>query len=164
MNINVLIVEDNDDYAQSMRRILECSTEAFYKVEIVGSFSAAIERVAGDGIDAILLDLSLPDGVGHDVVKEIAEVAGENVALLVITGWANPETAIIAKEEGADEVLAKPADPIDVRRKLQYHVIRRRAEIDKHVIEVPVTEMSALIKRLKELIEQNKPSNKLSKF
>lgn len=153
MNIHVLIVEDNKDCAESMRLFLRMRTDAKYEVEVVETLAAGVERLAAGGIDAVLLDLSLPDGRDLDVVGQIA-AAGKDVAIIVVTGWDSPRVAQLAKMSGADEVLVKPADPVEVSKKLQYLVIHRRAEADRHAIEAALSEMGSIIMRLGELAEK----------
>src|SRR5688572_25028987 len=66
--IHVLIVEDSEDCAMSVQKILEARKEVSFTVEIVGTVGDAVRRLRCGGIDAVLLDLSLPDGDGVDVV------------------------------------------------------------------------------------------------
>lgn len=154
--MNVLIIEDDVDTAETARRILESSTDDVYKVSVVATLADGEKRLAAGDINAVLLDLSLPDGKGRDVVAAIADAAGDVVPVIVITGWSQAEKAAFAS--GADEVLKKPVDPLEVKRLLQYHVIHRRVETEKAAIEAPIAEIGLLLKRIKQLIDKNQPA------
>jgi FixJ family two-component response regulator len=101
----------------------------------------------------VLLDLSLPDGRGIDVVRKIVEASGK-VAVIVLTGWAGAEVAAPAKAAGADDVMLKPADPKEINKTLQWFVIQRRHDEEAHAIEKLLAEMSKPIMRVREIAEQ----------
>jgi DNA-binding response OmpR family regulator len=122
-SINVLIVEDNRDHADSLRMVLERRMEVKYAVEMVPTVKAATARLRRGGIDAVLLDLSLPDASGTEAVHLVKE-AGPDVGVLVLTGWGDAEEP--AKAAGADEFLTKPAEPATLSVKLQFVAIESR--------------------------------------
>ena len=121
--IRVLIVEDNRDHALSLRMVMETRTEVKYEVEAVETVRAAVERLRKGGIDAVLLDLTLPDASGTEAIHLVKE-AGQDVGVLVLTGWGEAEEP--AKAAGADEFLTKPAKPATLSEKLQYVAIESR--------------------------------------
>ena len=154
MKIHVLIVEDNPDQAELLRYTLAARTEVAFTSEIVATCAEAVERLKLGGINAVLLDLSLPDATGIDVIRRIAAVSTD-VGIVVLTGWGGPEMARPAKEAGADELLTKShAEPKDISLKLQSVVIHRKFDRDKHDIEAPLAEIGKIIMRSKELIER----------
>ncbi len=149
--IRVLIVEDNADQAESMRRILESRSEVQFEPEVVGTLAAAETRLSRGGIDAVLLDLRLPDsGREEDVVHQIAD-RNPDVGIVAMTGWAGPEIAAPIKAAGADEVLIKPAEPMDVSIKLQTVVIHRRFSRQRKERERLLSEFAAQLVSLGEL-------------
>lgn len=150
-SIKVLIVEDNPDQAESLRRVLESRTEIKYTVDTVRTLSEATRRLDENGIDAVLLDLRLPDGPRSpkDVVRTIAD-RYPNVGIVAMTGWSGPEIEEPVKEAGAGEVLIKPASPVDVSTKLQQVVIYRRYNRRKAVNERMLSELANQLLTLNE--------------
>ena len=63
-HLRVLLVEDNPLDARTVIRALASSTDVDYDVVHVGDLHSALDRVADEVFDCILLDLSLPDSEG----------------------------------------------------------------------------------------------------
>lgn len=83
----ILIVDDDAAICQAYSEVL--STHG-YEVVCAGSRAAALEAVAqsGGAIDALILDIGLPDGDGSEVARDIAERIGQRPTLYV-SGWAD---------------------------------------------------------------------------
>jgi DNA-binding NtrC family response regulator len=80
-----------------------------YQIQTAGAIAEARLKLAQDCFDIILLDLSLPDGNGLDLITEIRRNYPE-VALVVITGTGDVPLAVKAMQLGADNFLTKPVD------------------------------------------------------
>ena len=80
-----------------------------YQVQTAGSIAESRIKLAQGCFDIILLDLSLPDGNGLDLITEIRQNYPE-VALVVITGTGDVPLAVKAMQMGADNFLTKPVD------------------------------------------------------
>jgi len=99
----VLLVEDEasiaDPFAQALAR---------------NGFQPTIARTAGDalrlaregGIDVVLLDLSLPDGDGRDVCRELRRVS--DVPIIMLTARGTVTDRVVGLELGADDYVVKP--------------------------------------------------------
>jgi two-component system response regulator RegX3 len=99
----VLLVEDEtsiaDPFAQALAR---------------NGFQPVIARTAGDalrlaregGIDVVLLDLSLPDGDGRDVCRELRRVS--DVPIIMLTARGTVTDRVVGLELGADDYVVKP--------------------------------------------------------
>ncbi len=86
-----------------------------------------VTRTASNGPDAVtaageflpevvLLDIGLPGMDGYEVARRLREMPSlAGVFLVAMTGYANPEDRLAAKEAGFDEHLAKPVD-LDILR------------------------------------------------
>ncbi len=103
--LSLLLVEDNPGDALLLRVTLS-EAGADYNLEHVERLAKALERLQQGGIDAVLLDLSLPDSQGVAAIQRIREQAPE-VAILVLSGQDDEETAIRAMQEGAQNYLVK---------------------------------------------------------
>ena len=100
----LLVVEDNAVLASSLSRGLR---EDGFEVDMVGTGAAAIERLAKPDIDAVVLDLGLPDLDGL-VVLQRARAAGLHVPVLVLTARDAVGARVTALDTGADDYLVKP--------------------------------------------------------
>lgn len=80
-----------------------------YQVQAACSIAEARQKLTQGFFDIILLDLSLPDGNGLDLISEIRQNYPE-VALVVITGGGDVPLAVKAMQLGADNFLTKPVD------------------------------------------------------
>jgi CheY-like chemotaxis protein len=151
--IHVLIVEDDPDQAESMRRVLASRTEVDYAADVVGNVAEAVAFLKSpDGIDVVLLDLGLPDSQGTDTIERV-KAACAPVPIIALTGWSGPEYADKAKAAGAADLLTKPAQPADVSEKLQLAVIYRQADQDK-------AEMGKMLEDFRAILEKLRPGER----
>jgi DNA-binding response OmpR family regulator len=123
--MRVLLVEDNDDDALLIRESL---TETKIEIHRAERFSAALERLAQGGFDAVLLDLSLPDARGLETIGRLRHQMAA-VPIVVLTGLDDEEVAMRAVEEGAQDYLIKgQVDGHLLARSLRYAIQRHRTE------------------------------------
>jgi DNA-binding NarL/FixJ family response regulator len=108
--IRVMLVEDHPDFRRLMEGLLGGQTD-INVVAQAGSLAEARKHAAVVRFDVAVLDLSLPDGNG---VNLIADLRRENpdVAVLILSATLDPASIDRAAEEGADEVMDKLA-PLD---------------------------------------------------
>lgn len=87
------------------------------------------EALSGRRLDAILLDLNLPDGNGMDWIIELRETC-PHLSIIVITGAGEISLAVEAMRRGADHFLTKPVNMPDLevflRKSLELGALRRR--------------------------------------
>jgi len=123
--MRVLLVEDNEDDAILIREEL---SETNIEIERAERLSTALDRLVGGDLDAVLLDLSLPDARGLDNIERVLGKA-PGVPIVVLTGLNDEEAAVQAVERGAQDYLIKgQADGHLLARSLRYAVQRHRAE------------------------------------
>lgn len=104
--IHLLLVEDSPDDALLIREFLADARQAQFEVEHVEWLSQALERLARGGIDAILLDLQLPDSRGLDTFRTVQRAAPA-VPAVVLSGFEDETAALTAVQEGAQDYLVK---------------------------------------------------------
>jgi two-component system response regulator PhoP len=100
----ILIVEDNSDYAADMAEFL---VELDHDVEIAvsaGDMWAALTRTP---TAVVVLDLGLPDEDGFNVIPRMRQLYPE-IGLLVLTGRVAFDNRILGLRLGADHYLTKP--------------------------------------------------------
>src|SRR5687768_14832916 len=99
--MTALLVEDNPGDARFLRELLaESGGDAQLELVHVSTLAQALERLNGDDIDVVLLDLSLPDGHGLETVARTT-AAAPGIPIVVLTGLMDEMVAIRAVQEGA---------------------------------------------------------------
>jgi signal transduction histidine kinase len=131
--VRVLLIEDNPADVDLIREALEdgALNPAFegpaLRLEQVDRLATALERLANDGIDVVLLDLSLPDSQGFDTFVRLIRAA-PRTPIVVLSGLDDEAMAIRAVREGAQDYLVKgQVDGKILTRSIHYAVERKRA-------------------------------------
>jgi signal transduction histidine kinase len=131
--VRVLLIEDDPDDAHLIREMVadaEASSSAIPTFELVSvdRLSTGLEHLAEPGISAILLDLSLPDGQGLNMLLQVSGQA-PGVPILVLTGTNDETLAVTAVQAGAQDYLIKgQVDGNLLVRAIRYAIERKRAE------------------------------------
>jgi EAL domain-containing protein (putative c-di-GMP-specific phosphodiesterase class I) len=100
----VLVVDDDELVARSLRRVLEASG---YQVTTVSDGNAAVETIMHNAYDVVLSDIQMPGMSGVDLLG-IVRARDLDVPVLLMTGAPSLETAIEAVSLGALQYLPKP--------------------------------------------------------
>lgn len=121
----VLVVEDEPDIAALID--YQLTREGFH-VATTGDGKKALEAVARDIPDLIVLDRMLPGMSGDEVLKRLrAEAITASVPVLMLTARREPEDRIEGLELGADDYLTKPFSPRELVLRVQA-ILRRMQE------------------------------------
>ena len=102
--MKILVVEDERKVSRFVSQALQ---EQAYTVRVVAAAAAARNALAEDTFDAIVLDLSLPDGDGLSLLEEWRS-AGFNEPVLILSARDAVTDRIAGLNRGADDYLAKP--------------------------------------------------------
>ncbi len=106
MTGNILVVEDEAHLAQGL--LFNLRAEG-YTAELAVDGETALEMIAADSIDAIILDVMLPGRDGFSIAAELR--AQQNfVPILMLTARGRPEDVLNGFSAGADDYLPKPFD------------------------------------------------------
>ena len=103
---SILVVEDEKHLADGLRFNLEAEG---HKVSIAGDGERALEMLAGEAFDAVVLDVMLPGRDGFSVAAELRK-SGQFVPILMLTARGRPEDVLQGFDSGADDYLPKPFD------------------------------------------------------
>jgi signal transduction histidine kinase/ActR/RegA family two-component response regulator len=107
-NRRVLVVDDNQDAAQSLGLLLKLLGA---EVQVVHDGPAALEIIPTYAPNVVLLDIGMPGMDGYEVAKRIRQQpAGEDLLLIALTGWGQEEDRRRSSQAGFDHHLLKPAD------------------------------------------------------
>ncbi|MBM4386232.1 MAG: sigma-54-dependent Fis family transcriptional regulator, partial [Deltaproteobacteria bacterium] len=105
--VKILVVDDEEIMRESLKCWLE---EDGYKVSTAESGFAALDVLAADKPDLIILDLKMPKMDGVETLKKIRQI-DQKIPVIIVTAYASIETAIQTMKEGAYDYLIKPFNP-----------------------------------------------------
>ena len=105
--MRILLVEDNPKLSSLLLKLL---TEHGYAADLAGTVEEARESLAMTGYDLVILDLTLPDGDGHSVLRML-RAAGQDMPVLVATARGDVTERVRTLDKGADDYLVKPFSP-----------------------------------------------------
>lgn len=123
----ILLIEDNPGDAKLVEVLLETDTHVNRRFEIVqvGLLSEAFPILEKGGIDAILLDLGLPDGNGLDTLTQVY-TAALTIPIVVLSAEEDELLAIRSVQLGAQDFLVKSdISELALRRSLYYAIERK---------------------------------------
>ena len=124
MERRVLFVEDDANFREVFTRLMEALAPEQLDVAFVeaGTLAEARTRLREGGLEAALIDITLPDGNGLDLVGEINNGGvGDHIPTLVLTGTLETSVAGRAMEAGARGAFSKLAamsDTVDALMRL----------------------------------------------
>ncbi|MFM9380278.1 response regulator [Pseudomonas sp. UV AK001] len=109
-DIRLLIVDDNVATRYALRRRLE---RHGYEVLEAGTGGEGLALIASEALDALILDVNLPDMSGFDIVRELRADPGTALLPVIHVSAASIQTGdiITGLDAGADAYLIHPVDP-----------------------------------------------------
>jgi CheY-like chemotaxis protein len=132
----VLVVDDNEDNLTLIGKIVE---SAGYEAVLATSGSQALEFVADDQPDLILLDIMMPEMDGYAVCNELkVDAAVREVPVLFLTAKADPDDITRGFAAGAVDFIAKPFHAAELRARVRTHLElkRQRDELSRRTAEL----------------------------
>src|ERR1700730_12670767 len=109
----ILLVEDNDDLAESMGLLLEMDGHI---VGVAQDGEVALSKLRTFDPDVVLLDIGLPGMDGYHVARRMREATGrKDLVIVALSGYGQDEDRRKSKEAGCDDHFVKPVRP-DVLR------------------------------------------------
>lgn len=126
-HINVLLIEDDPSAAEIVKALIG-NEEGIYCLEWVDNLQAGLNRLAGGGIDLVLLDFGLPDSEGLQTFSRTYEHS-PGVAIIPLTATGDESLAVRAIQMGAQDYLFKASISRQLlTRAMRYAVERKRGE------------------------------------
>jgi CheY-like chemotaxis protein len=123
----ILVMDDEEMIREMMGSML---SSRGYEVELTGDGTEAIERYvqargAGEPFDAVILDLTVPGGMGgKETIKKLGEI-DPGVTAIVSSGYATDPIMSEFKKHGFSAVVTKPYNAEELENTL-YRILRRR--------------------------------------
>jgi CheY-like chemotaxis protein len=103
--LHILVVDDHEDTARAMRRLLE---RMGYRITIAGSVLSALDTFDRHPFDLVISDIGLPDGSGLDLMRQL--LRRKPVPGIALSGFGMEEDIRKSKEAGFREHLTKPVN------------------------------------------------------
>jgi signal transduction histidine kinase len=123
--LQVLIVDDNTDAAESLGVLLDIEGHAAH---IAHTGAEALQVAPAQPLDVVFLDIGLPDMTGYDVAKRLRLLPNlEKTLLVALTGWGTQDDRQRTREAGFDRHLTKPAELPAVEELLRAAAQAKRA-------------------------------------
>ena len=120
---SVLVIDDDEKLAAMIRDFLQ---ENGFSVTIAGNGAEGLSIQRKQTLDAIILDLMLPDIDGLEICRTLR--SHDNTPILMLTAKGDPMDRVIGLELGADDYLPKPFEPRELLARLR--AILRRGKGD----------------------------------
>ena len=117
---HLLLIDDDEHLAPPLAAYLR---RFDFTLEAALTPSAGLARLAAGGIDAVVLDVMLPEMDGFAVCRQIRQTS--SVPVLMLTARGELSDKVVGLELGADDYLPKPFEPRELAARLQ--TILRRA-------------------------------------
>jgi response regulator RpfG family c-di-GMP phosphodiesterase len=163
--IKILLIEDNEidarliqEYLRDASGIEDGVSSAMFELIGKNSLLSGLEFLASEDVDAVLLDLNLPDSFGLETFYKIHKEKAK-IPILILTGLSDRELAVKAVREGAGDYLVKgEVDDRLLRRSISYAIERKKSEeellVAQNNLEKKVVERTIELKERYDEIEQ----------
>ena len=148
----ILVIDDE----LPIRKLLEITLQSNdYFVRLAATAKEGLLMVANHPPDIVILDLGLPDGDGHVVLKKMREWYVKPVMILSVQS--SEEDIVTALDNGANDYLVKPFRPGELLARIR-SLLRTRIDSDENVAIISNTELqidlsSRIVKRNNEILK-----------
>ena len=129
---NILIVEDSEDLAFGLRNNLEFEG---YDVSVVHDGETGLEMATSNPPDLMILDLTLPELDGLNVLERIRK-AGSKLPILLLTARQEELDKVRGLKLGADDYVTKPFGLMELLARVEALLRRSGGERNPQVIKV----------------------------
>jgi two-component system KDP operon response regulator KdpE len=103
MASRVLVVDDDPQIVRAVRTSLRARG---YDVRSAGNGETALDELATDSFEVVILDLGLPGIDGHEVIRRLRTFS--DVPVLILSVRESQDDKIAALDAGADDYITKP--------------------------------------------------------
>jgi DNA-binding response OmpR family regulator len=119
-----VVIEDDDDVRNLLEGVL---TQAGFEVHTAVDGRAGVEVVRSKQANVVTLDIGLPDIDGFEVLRRIRNFS--NAYVVMLTGRTDEPDLLSALNAGADDYIAKPFRPRELRARVAAMMRRPRHEV-----------------------------------
>ncbi|WP_324676771.1 response regulator transcription factor [Hymenobacter sp. GOD-10R] len=128
--MKLLIIEDE---APLRTALIDYLRQDGYVCDAAATYEQAHEKVKLYQYDCVLLDLTLPDGNGLDIVRTL-KADGSAAGVLILSARDALDDKILGLELGADDYLAKPFHLSELNARVKALIRRRQFQGQRHLL------------------------------
>ena len=163
MSSHILVV---DDVAKNVKLLADVLAVKGYRVSTAASGEEALERVAADPPDLILLDVMMPGLSGYDVTRQLrADPQHAVLPIVLVTALDPAKERINGLDAGADDFLSKPINQAELMARVR-SLLRIKTLYDE--VQVQRTQLQdwnrTLEARVTEGVQQLEKVGRLKRF
>ena len=124
--MRILVVDDNIDLAAAIADRLQSDA---HTVALAHDALSALNQAREHAVDAVVLDLCLPDGNGYDVARELRDSVLAPEAIIILLTGASFLRFDMASAVGVDIVVRKPLDLPNLPQLIAFVCERRHRQL-----------------------------------
>jgi DNA-binding response OmpR family regulator len=128
--MKILLVEDEPALRSTL---IEALRQSGYVVEVAADYTQALDKIKVYRYDCVLLDLTLPDGNGLDLLRAL-KADSSPAGVLVISARDSLDDRVAGLDLGADDYLVKPFHLSELNARLRAIIRRRRFQGNNHLV------------------------------
>ena len=120
----ILVVDDDEDNREVLRRRLERDGHA---PSCAADGREALERIAGERFDLVLLDVMMPEMDGYETLQRLKDgPSTRDIPVIMISALDDLRSIVRCIEGGAEDYLPKPFDPVLLRARIEASLEKKR--------------------------------------
>lgn len=142
--MNFAVVEDSRSQAEVLKALLKSEG---HQVDVFADGNSCIDALKSRSFDFFIIDWTLPDIGGDEVLKHVREKCGWDVPVIFCTGRTDEEAAADILRLGADDYIPKPIRYIEFMARI--HVLLRRRQMRPANLQIGSIEIDMEGRRIK---------------
>jgi len=153
--LNVLLVEDNDDHATMIHRLLKKSIGTEFCFAREASLAGGLRRLESNQVDVILLDLRLPDSSGTETLPKTFAKAPD-IPIIILTATDDQEISARLISQGAQDFISKGKLDSDILCQVVRNSVQRKRLEEKLRIQArELQESQDLLQQMVQSLQEN---------
>ena len=128
--MKILLIEDEIELQKCIQHYLE---QDGYIVETAGNFLTAEDKTALYDYDCILVDITLPDGNGLEIIKQLKKIKSKT-GIIIISAKNSLDDKVFGLDIGADDYLPKPFHLSELNARIKALIRRKKFEGNNEIV------------------------------
>lgn len=126
--VSILIIDDDDAVCESLSDVVELKSG--YSTGTARTAREALDKARGQFFNVALLDLTLPDMDGMELLRRLKELH-QATEVIILTGHTSLEMASETVGEGAFAYLVKPSSPEELMGAIEGALEKQKTSLEK---------------------------------
>jgi len=128
----ILVVDDNRMNRLLLARGLE---QQGHRVDFAENGRQALEKLAAQAFDLVLLDIEMPEMDGYQVLERLAaDVRGRDLPVIMISAVEEIDSVVRCIEMGAEDYLTKPFNPVLLKARVDASLEKKRLRDEQRAL------------------------------